>query len=252
MYHRISVLIPVLVRVPEYLSTSTSTSTSTITLVLMSTSTVPVQENQYSSTASTSTEYEYPSPVRNPFGPLPVYQVKDEWRVRTPGLAGISELGLNSYPRGNFQTSGKLLDLYRTRGPVATWKIPSFTGPPKLLQDLNFFNIRVPIEGLPTGIFITGQEDRHGKGFYWSSTVFTGQGLRARINSWIELELIFNSIQFSMNWIGIELKDFELELNWNWKPELVGIDQFNQFIFNSTPHFTRLNFFVCHIMEIVV
>ena len=64
---------------------------------------------------------------------------------------------------------------------------------------------------------------------------------RARINSWIELELIINSIQFSMNWIGIELKDFELELNWNWKPELIGIDQFNQFIFNSTPHFTRLN-----------
>ena len=28
---------------------------------------------------------------------------------------------------------------------------------------------------------------------------------------------------------------------WNWKPELIGIDQFNQFIFNSTPHFTRLN-----------
>ena len=67
---------------------------------------------------------------------------------------------------------------------------------------------------------------------------------RARINSWIELELIINSIQFSMNWIGIELKDFELELNWNWKPELIGIDQFNQFIFNSTPHFTRLNIFL--------
>ena len=31
MYHRISVLVPVLVRVPEYLSTSTSTSMSTIT-----------------------------------------------------------------------------------------------------------------------------------------------------------------------------------------------------------------------------
>ena len=66
---------------------------------------------------------------------------------------------------------------------------------------------------------------------------------RARINSWIELELMINSIQFSMNWIGIELKDFELELNWNWKPQLIGIDQFNQFIFNSIPHFTRLNFF---------
>ena len=61
MYHRISVLVPVLVRVPEYLSTSTSTSTSTITFEL--TSTVRVPEIQYSSTASTSTEYEYPSPA---------------------------------------------------------------------------------------------------------------------------------------------------------------------------------------------
>ena len=67
--------------------------------------------------------------------------------------------------------------------------------------------------------------------------------IRARINSWIELELIINSIQFSMNWIGIELKDFELELNWNWKPELIRIDQFNQFIFNSSPHFTRFDIF---------
>ena len=62
MYHRISVLVPVLVRVPEYLPTSTSTSTSTITLELTSTSKVRVPEIQYSSTASTSTEYEYPSP----------------------------------------------------------------------------------------------------------------------------------------------------------------------------------------------
>ena len=84
----------------------------------------------------------------------------------------------------------------------------------------------------------------------WSLRPLILLSVRARINSWIELELIINSIQFSMNWIGIELKGFELELNWNWKPELIGIDQFNQFIFNSTPHFTRLNFFVCHIMEI--
>ena len=55
MYHRISVLVPVLVRVPEYLSTSTSTSTSTMTFELTSTSTVRVPEIQYSSTASTST-----------------------------------------------------------------------------------------------------------------------------------------------------------------------------------------------------
>ena len=71
---------------------------------------------------------------------------------------------------------------------------------------------------------------------------------RARINSWIELELIINSIQFSMNWIGFELRDFELELNWNWKPELIGIDPFNQFIFNSTPNFTRLNIFLYAIL----
>ena len=61
MYHRISVLVPVLVRVPGYLSPNTSTST--MTLELTSTSTVRVPEIQYSSTASTSTEYEYPSPA---------------------------------------------------------------------------------------------------------------------------------------------------------------------------------------------
>ena len=65
MYHRISVLVPVLVRVPEYLSTDTSTSKSTMTLELTSTSTVRVPEIQYSSTASTSTEYKYPSPDYN-------------------------------------------------------------------------------------------------------------------------------------------------------------------------------------------
>ena len=63
MYHRISVLVPVLVQVPEYLSTSTST----MTLELTSTSTVRVPEIQYASTASTSTEYEYPSPDGNPY-----------------------------------------------------------------------------------------------------------------------------------------------------------------------------------------
>ena len=68
--------------------------------------------------------------------------------------------------------------------------------------------------------------------------------VRAQINSWIELEIIINSIQFSMNWIGIELKDFELELNWNWKIELIEIDQVNQSNFNSTPHFTRFNIFL--------
>ena len=68
MYHGISVLAPVLVRVPDYLSTSTSTSTSTMTLELTSTSTVRVPEIQYSITACTSTEYEYPSPGRDHLG----------------------------------------------------------------------------------------------------------------------------------------------------------------------------------------
>ena len=40
-------------------------------------------------------------------------------------------------------------------------KNPSFTGPPKFLQDLIFFNIRIPRERLPTGIFFIGLEDRH-------------------------------------------------------------------------------------------
>ena len=64
-------------------------------------------------------------------------------------------------------------------------------------------------------------------GLFWLSIVTTSQLI----------------CEYIMNWIGIELKDFQLELNWNWKPELIGIDQFNQFIFNSTPHFARLNFF---------
>ena len=72
MYHRKSVLVPVLVRVPEYLSPSTSTSTSTMTLELTSTSTVQVPEIQYSSTASTSTEYEYPSPAKQTLSKLPL------------------------------------------------------------------------------------------------------------------------------------------------------------------------------------
>ena len=63
MYHRISLLVPVLVRGPEYLFTSTSTGTSTITLEHTSTSRARVPEIQYLSTASTSTEYEYPSPA---------------------------------------------------------------------------------------------------------------------------------------------------------------------------------------------
>ena len=71
--------------------------------------------------------------------------------------------------------------------------------------------------------------------------VITYNGPRARINSWIELELIINSIQFNSAWIELEL-NWKI-LNWNWKPELIGIDQFNQFIFISTPHFTWLSTF---------
>ena len=44
MYHRISVLVPVLVRVPEYLSTSTRTSMNTMTFELTSTSTDEYQK----------------------------------------------------------------------------------------------------------------------------------------------------------------------------------------------------------------
>ena len=66
----------------------------------------------------------------------------------------------------------------------------------------------------------------------------------AQFMNWIGIDNQFNSIQHELNWnwierlwIGIELRDYELELNWNWKPALIRIDQFNQFIFNSTPHF---------------
>ena len=61
--------------------------------------------------------------------------------------------------------------------------------------------------------------------------------------------LIINSIQFSMNWIGIELKDFELELKaWtdrNWSIQSI------HFQFNSSFYMVK-HFFICHIMEIVV
>ena len=77
----------------------------------------------------------------------------------------------------------------------------------------------------------------------WTNYDYAQQGSDQFMN-WIGIDNQFNSIQFSMNWIGFELRDFELELNWNWKPELIGIDPFNQFIFNSTPNFTRLNIFL--------
>ena len=52
---------------------------------------------------------------------------------------------------------------------------PSFTGPPKLYRTLYyFFNITVPIEGLPTGFFYqTGAPAQ--QGFSWV-LYFTGRG----------------------------------------------------------------------------
>ena len=72
------------------------------------------------------------------------------------------------------KTFGPLLDR-RTGNHVEN---PSFTDLPKVLQDLIYFNVRFPIEGLPIGIFFTGQEDLHNKVVHWSCTVFTGQGPR--------------------------------------------------------------------------
>ena len=52
-----------------------------------------------------------------------------------------------------------LPDIGKTFGPSPDRRTgnymenPSFTGPPKLLQDPIFFNIRVPIKGLPKGFF---------------------------------------------------------------------------------------------------
>ena len=75
-------------------------------------------------------------------------------------------------------------DIGKTFGPLPDRRTgnhmenPSFTGPPKLFIGPIFFYIRIPIEGLLTATFFTGQEDRHTKGFHWSSTVFTGRGPR--------------------------------------------------------------------------
>ena len=95
MYHRISVLVPVLVRVPEYLPTSTSTIMSTITLELTSTSKVQVPEIRYPSTASTSTEYEYPSPA-----PIPGHYPLENWApihaiLSHPILKGVEVIWIN-------------------------------------------------------------------------------------------------------------------------------------------------------------
>ena len=92
MYHRISVLVPVLVRVPEYLSTSTSTST--MTFELTSTSTLRVPEFQYSSTASTSTEYEYPSPGQLMQAPWCLVLAMDGYSPVVLQITVMIELGL--------------------------------------------------------------------------------------------------------------------------------------------------------------
>ena len=70
------------------------------------------------------------------------------------------------------KTFGPLLDR-RTCGKLG------FTGPPTVLQDLIFFNIRFFIEGRPK-IFFTRQQNHHNtsKGFHRSSAVLTGRGPR--------------------------------------------------------------------------
>ena len=87
---------------------------------------------------------------------------------------GLILLISNMFIQKSFTGPTHLL-LANVRGPVS---FAVSAGGPKFLQDLIFFNIRIPMEGLPTGIFLTGQEDRHDKGFHWSSTVFTGRGPR--------------------------------------------------------------------------
>ena len=52
------------------------------------------------------------------------------------------------------QTSGKLLDLYRTGGPVTTWKIQVLLVLQNFYRTYFFSNSRIPIEGLPTAIFL--------------------------------------------------------------------------------------------------
>ena len=52
------------------------------------------------------------------------------------------------------QTSGKLLDLHRTGGPVTTWKIQVSLVLQNLYRSSFFFNIRTSVEGLTTTIFL--------------------------------------------------------------------------------------------------
>ena len=57
------------------------------------------------------------------------------------------------------QHSQLFADIRKTFGPLMDHRTgnhmenPSFTGPPRLFQDLIYFHIEVLIEGLPTGFF---------------------------------------------------------------------------------------------------
>ena len=93
--------------------------------------------------------------------------------------------GQTKSPKARWQysqaTVNNVLPLMTCSPAFLTWPPPGYhadrLGPPKLLHNLVFFNIRVPIEGLPTGIFYrTGGPAQYG--FHWSSTVFTSQGPR--------------------------------------------------------------------------
>ena len=52
------------------------------------------------------------------------------------------------------QATEKLLDLYRTGGLVTPWKIQVLLVLQNFYRTSFFFNIRVPVEGLPTGFFL--------------------------------------------------------------------------------------------------
>ena len=58
------------------------------------------------------------------------------------------------YISSQLQTSGKLLDLYRTGGPVTTWKIQGLQVLQHFYRTSFFSKIKVPIEGLPTRFFL--------------------------------------------------------------------------------------------------
>ena len=131
------------------------------------------------------------------------------------------------------QTSGKLLDLYRTGGPVTTWENTSFTGPPTLLQDLIFFQNKSPHRGAPNKIFFTGQEDRHSNGFQQSSAVFTGRGPRTgefpNVCVWLSTTCHFLACWWHNQW---RLSDTQ--------PSIVGPSIAVNFFFKSNrlPHFS--------------